>query len=103
MADGFVIALAALHFERGHLLAALVLQHVGNHAGAGDGRGAYADLALVVHEQHTIKRHGFSRLDVEAFENSVKQMDQMSDKLRSFIEARAKKSFSDLDEEMKDY
>jgi len=42
-------------------------------------------------------------LDVEAFENSVKQMDEMSDKLRSFIEARAKKSFTELDEEMKDY
>jgi hypothetical protein len=42
-------------------------------------------------------------LDVEAFENSVKQMDQMSDKLRTFIEARAKKSFEQLDEEMKDY
>jgi len=42
-------------------------------------------------------------LDVEAFENSVKQMDEMSDKLRSFIEARAKKSFTELDEEMEDY
>ena len=42
-------------------------------------------------------------LDVEAFENSVKQMDQMSDKLRTFIEARAQKSFEQLDEEMEDY
>jgi ribosomal protein S20 len=42
-------------------------------------------------------------LDVEAFENSVKQMDEMSDKLRSFIESRAKKSFTELDEEMEDY
>jgi len=42
-------------------------------------------------------------LDVEAFENSVREMDQMSDKLRTFIEARAKKSFTQLDEEMEDY
>jgi ribosomal protein S20 len=42
-------------------------------------------------------------LDVEAFENSVREMDAMSDKLRSFIEARAKKSFGELDEEMEDY
>ena len=42
-------------------------------------------------------------LDVEAFENSVKEMDQMSDRLRTFIESRAKKSFETLDEEMEDY
>jgi ribosomal protein S20 len=42
-------------------------------------------------------------LDVEAFENSVREMDAMSDKLRSFIESRAKKSFAELDEEMEDY
>lgn len=42
-------------------------------------------------------------LDVEAFENSVREMDNMSNKLRSFIEARAKKSFAELDEEMEDY
>ena len=42
-------------------------------------------------------------LDVAAFENSVREMDQMSDKLRTFIESRAKKSFTELDEEMEDY
>lgn len=42
-------------------------------------------------------------LDVEAFNNSVREMDEMSDRLRSFIEARAKKSFAELDEEMEDY
>ena len=42
-------------------------------------------------------------LDVEAFENSVREMDDMSNKLRTFIESRAKKSFSELDEEMDDY
>ena len=42
-------------------------------------------------------------LDVEAFNNSVREMDDMNDKLRSFIEARAKKSFTELDEEMEDY
>ncbi len=42
-------------------------------------------------------------LDVESFSNSVKAMDEMSDKLRTFIEARAKKSFTELDEEMEDY
>jgi len=42
-------------------------------------------------------------LDVESFENSVREMDEMSDKLRQFIEARAKKSFTELDEQMEDY
>jgi hypothetical protein len=42
-------------------------------------------------------------LDVESFSNSVKEMNEMSDRLRTFIEARAKKSFMELDEEMADY
>ena len=42
-------------------------------------------------------------LDVEAFNNSVREMDEMSDKLRAFIESRARKSFAELDEEMEDY
>lgn len=42
-------------------------------------------------------------LDVEAFENSVREMDEMSNKLRTFIESRARKSFQELDEEMDDY
>lgn len=42
-------------------------------------------------------------LDVAAFENSVREMDEMSDRLRTFIESRAKKSFQELDEEMEDY
>ncbi|MBJ18379.1 MAG: hypothetical protein CL933_03040 [Deltaproteobacteria bacterium] len=42
-------------------------------------------------------------LDVEAFENSVREMDEMSQKLRTFIESRAKKSFAELDEEMEEY
>ena len=42
-------------------------------------------------------------LDVEAFNNSVREMDEMSDKLRTFIESRARKSFAELDEEMEDY
>ncbi len=42
-------------------------------------------------------------LDVESFNNSIRDMDAMSNQLRSFIEARAKKSFQELDEEMEDY
>lgn len=42
-------------------------------------------------------------LDVESFENSVREMDEMSSQLRAFIEARARKSFTELDEEMEDY
>ena len=42
-------------------------------------------------------------LDVAAFENSVREMDEMSDRLRTFIESRARKSFQELDEEMEDY
>lgn len=42
-------------------------------------------------------------LDVESFEKSVREMDEMSSRLRTFIEARARKSFIQLDEEMEDY
>ncbi len=42
-------------------------------------------------------------LDIEAFENSVRQMDEMSSQLRAFIEARARKSFTELEEQMDDY
>ena len=42
-------------------------------------------------------------LDVESFNNSIRDMDAMSNQLRSFIEARARKSFQELDEEMEDY
>ncbi len=42
-------------------------------------------------------------LDVESFNNSIREMDAMSNKLRSFIESRARKSFQELDEEMEDY
>jgi ribosomal protein S20 len=42
-------------------------------------------------------------LDIETFENSVREMDEMSSQLRAFIEARARKSFTELDEQMEDY
>jgi ribosomal protein S20 len=42
-------------------------------------------------------------LDIESFENSLREMDEMSSKLRTFIEARARKSFAELDEQMEDY
>ncbi len=42
-------------------------------------------------------------LDVESFNNSISEMDAMSNRLRSFIESRARKSFQELDEEMEDY
>ena len=42
-------------------------------------------------------------LDVEAFQNSVREMDEMSDRLRTFIESRARKSFAELDEQLEDY
>ncbi len=42
-------------------------------------------------------------LDVESFNNSIREMDAMSNRLRSFIESRARKSFQELDEEMEDY
>jgi hypothetical protein len=42
-------------------------------------------------------------LDVEAFNNSVRDMDRMSEQLRSFIESRSAKSFQELDEQMDDY
>jgi ribosomal protein S20 len=42
-------------------------------------------------------------LDIETFENSVREMDEMSSRLQAFIEARARKSFTELDEQMEDY
>lgn len=42
-------------------------------------------------------------LDIETFENSIREMDEMSSQLRAFIEARARKSFTELDEQMEDY
>lgn len=42
-------------------------------------------------------------LDIEAFNNSLAEMDQMSDQLRRFIESRARTSFAELDEEMEEY
>ncbi len=51
----------------------------------------------------TLQLYMLVALDVESFENSVREMDEMSDKLRQFIEARAKKSFTELDEQMENY
>jgi hypothetical protein len=42
-------------------------------------------------------------LDIESFENYIREMDEMSCPLRAVIEARARKSFTELDEEMEDY
>ena len=41
-------------------------------------------------------------VDVEAFENSVREMGDMSDGLRSFIESRARLSFLEMDDQMGD-
>ena len=67
VADGFMITLAAFHLESEFLLAALVLHHVGNDAGARDGRRADGDFIAANHE-HAVKREGFAGLDVEAFD-----------------------------------
>ena len=42
-------------------------------------------------------------LDSEVFNNSLREMDQMSEQLRRFIESRSAKSFQELDEHMEDY
>jgi hypothetical protein len=42
-------------------------------------------------------------LDVETFNQSVREMDEMSDRLRAFIESRSRASFAELDERMEDY
>lgn len=42
-------------------------------------------------------------LDIESFENSLREMDEMSSQLRSFIESRARKSFTELGKEMEGY
>lgn len=42
-------------------------------------------------------------LDVTAFENSVSDMTEMDERLRSYIQSRARASFEELDEEMGEY
>ncbi len=42
-------------------------------------------------------------LDVESFGRSIREMDEMSDRMRQFIELRARKSFAELDEQVGDY
>lgn len=44
-----------------------------------------------------------SALDVESFDQSVRDMDEMSDRLRGFIESRSRRSFRELDEAMEEY
>ena len=68
MADGLVIALAAFHFERQLLLAALVFDDIRHDGGTGDGGRADGKLAFVVDEQHAIKRDRLARLDFKAFD-----------------------------------
>ena len=68
MADGLVIALAAFHFERQLVFAALVLDHIRHDGGTGDGGRADGKLAVVVDEQDAVKSERLARLDFKAFD-----------------------------------
>ena len=63
MTDGFVIALAAFHLESEFFLAALVRHHVGHHAGPANRGRAHRQLAVVIDQQHAVKRERFAGLD----------------------------------------
>jgi len=68
MADGLVVALAALHLERELFLAALVGHDIGGHGRTGDGGRADGHLAVIVDEQDAVKRDRLARLDFKAFD-----------------------------------
>jgi len=68
MADGLVIALAAFHFERQLVFAALVGDDIRDDGGTGDGGRADRKLAVVVDEQDAVKRERLARLDFKAFD-----------------------------------
>src|SRR5688572_16652740 len=61
MTDGLMIAFAAFHLERDLLFSALVFNNIGGNGGSRNYRSANIHLALVVHEQNTVKSVGLTR------------------------------------------
>ena len=68
MADGLVITFAAFHLESEFLLAAFVGDDIRHDGRAGDGGRADGELAVVVDEQHAVKRDRLARLGFETFD-----------------------------------
>ena len=68
MADGLVITFAAFHLERQLVFAALVFDDIRQDRRTGDGGRADGKLAVVVDEQHAVKRDRLARLDFKAFD-----------------------------------
>ena len=66
MSDSAVIPLAALHFERNRLGAALVLDNIGQNGGVLK-RIAQRDFAVPAGQQHAIERMGLTRFGRETF------------------------------------
>jgi len=63
-----VITFAAFHLERQLVFAALVFDDIRYDGGTGDGGRADGELAVVVDEQHAVKRDRLARLDFKAFD-----------------------------------
>jgi len=68
MTDGLVITLAALHLERQLVLAALVFDDVRSDSRTGDGGRAHAQFAVVVDQQHAVKRDRLAGFNFKTFD-----------------------------------
>src|SRR4051812_1838688 len=66
VANGLVIALAALHLERHFLLSTFVLHYIGKDARVGHSGGPYVQLAVVIYKQHPIQCHCLARFHSQA-------------------------------------
>src|SRR6266850_6436232 len=68
MTDGFVIAFATFHFEGDLLLASNVLDNIGHDGGVGNRGGTDGDFAVVVDEEHPVKRDRLPGLNCQPFD-----------------------------------
>src|SRR5262245_13430842 len=68
MPDRSVISFAPLHLEGNLLFAALMLDDVHHHAGAGNGRRTNRHHAVLIDEQHALERVRLPRIDSQPFD-----------------------------------
>ena len=68
MADGLMIAFAALHLERDLFFAANMPDDVRHDRGIGDGRRTHRNLTIVIDQQHAIQRHGLADFRRKSFD-----------------------------------
>ena len=68
MANGLMIALAALHLESDFLLAANMLDHFGFNGGIGDRRRAKGHFSILVDHEHAVKSERLAGFDRQALD-----------------------------------